>query len=194
MSWKIKGNVYETCAAEGHCPLWFGRDTIDPCTSFMVLKIDEGQIGDVSIDGMIVAFLADLKSNKFADTALLGGEGGIYISDKATDEQRKAMEPFFEDNVPGMFLVKDVKAVKFVPMELKIENTSVRFSMPAGEFDMSFTTGADGKPIRIENTLYSAILPELNVCDTKHWHYEDLDKKFDYEKRSGIMFPLELQG
>ena len=194
MSWKIKGTVYETCAAEGHCPLWFGRDTITPCTSFMVLKVDEGHIDDIPIDGMIVVFLADLKSNKFEDVAVLGGEGGIYISDTATDEQRKAIEPFFADNVPGMFLVKDVKAVKFVPMDLKAEDKLIRFSMPAGEFEMSFTTGADGKPIRIENTLYSAIMPELNVCDTKHWRYEDLGKKFDYAKRSGIMFPLEIQG
>jgi len=194
MSWKIKGVVYETCAAEGHCPLWFGRDTTTPCTSFMVLKIDEGKIGNVSIDGMIVAFLADLKSNKFEDTAVLGGEGGIYISDTATDEQRNAMEPFFVDNVPGMFLVKDVKALKFVNMDLKIDGTAIRFTMPAGDFEMSFTTGADGNPIRLENTMYSPLLPEINVCDTKHWRYDDLDKKFDFSKRSGIMFPLALQG
>ena len=194
MSWKIKGTVYETCAAEGHCPLWFGRDTTAPCTSFMVLKIDAGHIDDVPVDGMIVAFLADLKSNKFEELAVLGGEGGIYISDSATDRQRQALEPFFANNIPGMFLVKEVKAVKFVKMDLKREGKAIRFTMPSGEFEMVFTNGAGGNPIRIENTLYSSIMPEINVCDTKHWHFDDLGKKFDFIKRSGVMFPLELQG
>ena len=51
MSWKIRGVVFESCAAEGHCPIWLGRETSKPCTSFMVLRIDEGHIDDVAVDG-----------------------------------------------------------------------------------------------------------------------------------------------
>lgn len=194
MSWKIKGVVYEACAAEGHCPIWLGRDTSKPCTSFMVLRIDEGHVDDVAIDGIMVVFLADLASNKFEEAMVLGGEGGIYISDNATDEQRKALEPFLANNVPGTFLVRNVKAVKFVKMDLKVEGKEIHFSMPSGELKMTLTTGADGTPIRLENAPLSGMLPELNLCDTQHWHFHDLGMDFDYSGRSGIMFPFEVQG
>jgi hypothetical protein len=194
MSWRIKGVVYEACAAEGHCPLWLGRDTSSPCTSFMVLQIDEGHIDGVAIDGTIVVFLADLSSNKFGEVMAMGGEGGIYISDGASDAQRKVLEPFLSNNVPGTFLVRNVLAVKYAKMDLKKEGKMIHFTMPFGGLKMSLTTGADGNPVRLENTFMSAILPELNVCDTHHWDFHDLGKDFDFSGRSGIMFPYEREG
>lgn len=194
MSWRIKGVAYEACAAEGHCPIWLGRDTSNPCTSFMVLQLDEGHIDDVAVDGIIVVLLADLSSNKFSEVMATGGEGGIYISDNATDAQRRVLEPFLSNNVPGTFLVRKVLAVKYVEMDLKREGKAIHFKMPFGELKMSLTTGADGNPVRLENTFMSAILPELNICDTQHWNFHDLGKDFDFSGRSGIMFPYDREG
>jgi len=194
MSWKMKGVMYEACAAEGHCPIWLGRDTSEPCTSFMVWQIDEGHIDNVSIDGIIVMFLADLLSNKFDEVMAMGGEGGIYISDTATDEQRKVLEPFLSDNVSGKSMVRNVMAVKFVKMGLKKEDKAIHFTMPFGELKMSLTTGADGNPVRLENTFFSAMMPEINICDTQHWQFHDLNKDFTFSGRSGVMVPFDDQG
>lgn len=194
MAWKMKGVVYEACAAEGHCPIWLGRDMSEPCTSFMVWKIDEGQIEGVDIGGIIIVLLADLFSNKFSEVMAQGGEGGIYISDNAIEEQRKVLEPFLVNNVSGRSLVRKVLAVKFVDIKFDQEGNTIHLTMPFGELKMSLTAGMDGKPLRLENTLFSPMMPEINICHTHHWSFHDLGKDFDFTGRSGVMIPLDAQG
>ena len=94
MAWNIKGVWHESCASEGHCSFYFGRDREEPCKQFVLFQIEEGQINNVDIGGMLVITVTDLFSRKAADVVAKGGEGGIYISDTATEEQRKALESF----------------------------------------------------------------------------------------------------
>ena len=99
LSWNMKGLWYEACAAEGHCSLYFGRDLEESCKSFQFFQIDEGKIGDIDISGVLAINVIDLYSNKAAELMAKGGEGGVYISDKASEEQRKYLEPLFANGI-----------------------------------------------------------------------------------------------
>ena len=88
MAWKLKGNWYETCASQGQCAHYFGRDREDPCKSFQLFEITEGEIDGVDVSGILVMTCADLFSSTFAGLMGEGGEGGVYISDKTTEEGR----------------------------------------------------------------------------------------------------------
>ena len=144
MGWKMKGVMYEACASEGQCSMWFGRDMEAPCKSFMVFQIKEGQINNVDIEGILVIAVADLFSPKFADLRAKGGKGGMDISDTATDDQRKVLEPFFVNNVPGT-LVSECLGLKFVNINLSQEDNSYHITMPYGELKGSLTVSWDGK-------------------------------------------------
>jgi hypothetical protein len=195
MAWSMKGSWFETCAAEGHCSLWFGRDLEEPCTSFQVFKIDEGQINGIDIGGTLVMILADLFSPKFADLMAQGGEGGIYINDKADEEQRKELENFFANNISGTMLLRKPLGVRFVKIDMKQEGNTYHFKMPYGEIKTSLAIGGDGKnPQRIENSLFSMVFNNIRICNTHLWKYNDFGKEFEFVNRSGAVADFDMQG
>ncbi|MBA7476739.1 MAG: DUF1326 domain-containing protein [Dehalococcoidia bacterium] len=195
MSWKMKGVWYEACAAEGHCGMYFGRDMEAPCKSFQLFQIKDGQIDNVDVGGILVITVADLFSPKFIDLMLQGGEGGIYISEAASAEQRRVLEPFFTNNVPGMILVRKSLGVRFVDINLSQEDNTYHITMPYGEMKLSLTVGGDRKnPQRLENSIFSAVLLDIKICNTHFWKYSDFGKNWEFVNRSSVIADFDLQG
>jgi hypothetical protein len=193
--WNMKGIWYEACAAEGHCSFYFGRDRETPCKSFQLFQIKEGKISDVDIGGILAINVIDLYSNKAAELLAKGGEGGLYISDNATDEQKKYLEPFFSNNVPGGLLLRKVLGTRYVDINIKQEDKTYHITMPYGEMRMTLTTGGDGKnPQRLENSLFSVFFKDIKICNTQFWKYNDFGKKWEFVNRSGTIADFDLQG
>ena len=90
--WKLKGVYNEACASEGHCPYYFGRDKEGGCRYFMVFRIEEGRANDVDLSGTVVIYMGDIPHTKFEELMSKGSEGGIYVSDKTSPEQRKVLD------------------------------------------------------------------------------------------------------
>jgi len=195
MVWNVKGTVIEGCASEGQCPLFLGRDMEEPCKSFLLMQIKEGQIDNVDVGGTLVIAVADLYSGKAADLPVKGGEGGIYISSTATEEQRKLLEPFLVNNVPGFLIVKKCLGVRFVDITLSQEGNTYHITMPYGELKGSVLVGGDGKNVqRLENLLTSMYFSDVKVCNTDFWKYTDFGKNFEFVNRSGFMTEFNLHG
>jgi hypothetical protein len=195
VSWYTKGNWYEACAAEGHCSFYFGRDREESCKSFQVFQFEEGKLGDVDVSGVLAINVIDLYSNKAMDVMVKGGEGGIYISDKTTEEQRKNLEIYFSKNLPGSVLLRKVLGVKYVDINLKQEGNTFHVTMPYGEMKQSFTPGLDGKnPQRLVNSPFEAVLSDLKICNTHFWKYNDFGKNWDFVNRSGVVAKFDSKG
>ena len=195
ISWHTKGTWYEACASEGHCSFYFGRDRKEPCKSFQLFQIDEGQIGEVNLDGILAINVVDLYSNKAADLLSKGGEGGLYISDKTEEEQRKYLESFFINNIPGSILLKKVLDTKYVNIELNREQNTFHVKMPYGEMKLSYTPGLDGKnPQKLENSPFGIYFSEIKICNTHYWNYNDLGKKWEFINRSGAIASFDMKG
>jgi len=143
----------------------------------------------------LVIAVADLYSGKAADLPVKGGEGGIYISSTATEEQRKLLEPFLVNNVPGFLIVKKCLGVRFVDITLSQEGNTYHITMPYGELKGSVLVGGDGKNAqRLENLLTSMYFSDVKVCNTDFWKYTDFGKNFEFVNRSGFMTEFNLHG
>ena len=194
MAWKMKGVWYEGCAAQGQCAHYFGRDRVEPCKSFQVFEIKEGYIDNVDIGGLLVVMVVDLFSRKFVDLLAKGGEGGIYISDTASEEQKRVLEPFLASNVSG-HLVKKCLGVKFVKINLSQEDNTYHITMPYGELKLSLTVGADFEnPVRLDNCMFSMLFPDLKICNTHFWKYNDFERDWEFVNRSGVIADFDMQG
>ena len=195
IDWSTKGNWYEACASEGHCSYYFGRDREEPCKSFQLFQFEEGKMGEVDISGVLAINVVDLYSNKVADLMAKGGEGGVYISDKTTEEQRKYLEPYFVNNIPGSSILREVLGVKYVNIELKQEGGTFHVTMPYGEMKLSFTPGLDGKnPQRLENSPFGVIYSDIKICNTHFWKYNDFGRNWDFKNRSGVIASFDGKG
>ncbi len=195
INWSTKGVWYEACASEGHCSLYFGRDLESPCKSFQVFQFTEGKLGDVDISGILAINVIDLYSNKAADAMVKGGEGGVYISDKTTEEQRRYLEPYFVNNVSGGSILRKSLGVKYVDIQFDQEGDTFHFIMPFGEMKLSYTPGLDGKnPQRLENSPFGVFFSDLKICNTHFWKYKDFGRDWSFVNRSGVIANFDLKG
>ena len=195
ISWNTKGNWYEACASEGHCSYYFGRDREEPCKSFQLFQFEEGKLGEVDISGVLAINVVDLYSNKVAELMVKGGEGGVYISDKTTEEQRKYLEPYFVNNIPGSILLRKVLGVKYVNIELNQEGNTFHVTMPNGEMKLSYTPGLDGKnPQKLENSPFGVFFSDIKICNTHFWKYKDFGRDWEFKDRSGVIASFDGKG
>ena len=60
-TWELSGQYMESCNCDYLCPCIYtnpqGPATFDHCTAVMVFRIDEGQFGDVKLDGLKFALV-----------------------------------------------------------------------------------------------------------------------------------------
>lgn len=93
-AWKIAGQLEEACTCDSACPCWFGsKPTKMSCGGGQVLFIEKGTYGDVPLDGLAMANMAQSPKGKSMMESF--GEWDysyLYIDEKASPEQRKALE------------------------------------------------------------------------------------------------------
>src|SRR3954467_12590140 len=90
-SWNVSGEYFETCSCDYLCPCiatnLAGRPTQGFCDVAIAFRVDQGQFGNVSLDGL--AFVV------VAQTPGVMGEGnwtvGLIVDERATSEQADAL-------------------------------------------------------------------------------------------------------
>jgi hypothetical protein len=192
--WMLKGTFYECCRIEdGHCALWFGRDLPKACANLVTYQIQEGQIQNIDMKGIILMFHQDGIGPKVADLMKGAREGAAYISDNATDEQRKVLEPFIREHMDARRWGKCL-GFKFVKIDISRENNNYHITMPFGEQNMSLAIGGDRQnPMRLVNPPMP-FLSDVKFCNTHSWKYHDYGKNLAFHNTSGAMADFTLQG
>jgi hypothetical protein len=190
--WQVEGTYHEACAAEGQCPYYFGRDVEGGCRYYMVFRIREGKVNDVDLSGITVIYNGDILYPKYKDFIKKGSEGGVYVSDQATEAQRKVLDTLVTTNMGGLFM-KKIFGVKYVKIDMEETDGEFHVKTPFGEMKQHLVKGLDGGPIRIENCPMP-VLKNLKVCHTPSWTYHDHGKDFHYENRCGTWADFVFRG
>jgi len=194
-NWTLKGTWWECCIREGQCPLWFGRDLWEEaglCTSFQTYRIEEGRIQNVDMKGIAIIHVLFGIGPKMADFVEGVEEGAAYISDNASDEQRRLLESFVTKHL-HVKTWRKVLGVKFVKIDISEKKGTYHVTMPFGEQKMSLTVGADGKnPVRMENV--ASALSNIRVCNTDLWKYHDYGRNLEFHNTSGGIADFVFSG
>ena len=93
-SWKISGQLEESCSCNPACPCWFdSKPTMRSCRGNQVLFISRGRYGDVRLDGLAIANVVESPENETMMQSFGKWKFSyLYIDDKANPAQRKALE------------------------------------------------------------------------------------------------------
>ena len=191
MSWNIKGSYVETCSCELMCPCNLSFDhgaTYDFCRVTLVFNIKEGQIEGTDVGGIAVAAIAD--------TPKVMTEGnwrlGVFISDKATDEQADKLVAVFSGQMGGPMaglapLVGEMLGVERVPIE--VVDDGVRHSVRIGdaidfEIEDIVPFGIEtGQPVRFDG-MFHPVGPNLTMAEAKHSQINAFG--IEYEGKTGL--------
>jgi hypothetical protein len=193
-SWMLKGNFYECCRTEGHCPLWFGRDMWDDaCVNFATYQVEEGQIGGVDMKGIVIIHHQDGIGPTFAELMKGVREGAVYISDNATAEQKDVLETFVKSHL-GSEGWGRLLGVKLVDVKITTDGHTYNIVMPFGEQHITLTTGGDQKtPITMENSWNTAV-SNIRFGNTDLWTYNDYGKSLTFRNTGGVVADFAVQG
>jgi hypothetical protein len=158
----------------------------------MVFRIQEGKVNDVDMSGITAIYQGDLPHATFQEVLERGSNGGIYVSNNATPEQREVLDTLVVSSL-GAALMKKNFGIKYVDIDVEAQDDAVSFKMPFGEMKQELTRGSDGSPVRIENQTLP-FLSNVKAAHTPFWNYDDHDRHFDYKDRCGTWADFAMAG
>jgi hypothetical protein len=164
-NWQLSGQYMESCNCDYLCPCIYtnpqGEVTHDHCTAALIFRIDKGQSGGTSLDGL--GFALVIRSGK-----VMADGNWVFagvVDAKADDAQRQALSAIVSGQVggpPGMIrsnLVSDFRGVEFKPIDVRIEGLKRTVSIPdilSFEIEGVASRNRSGEPFYIDNTSHPA--------------------------------------
>jgi hypothetical protein len=111
--WKIVGELEESCSCDAVCPCWFGnKPTKMNCSGNAVFFITKGNYGKVTLDGLAVGQVVQSPDGKSMMESMGSfNVSSIYLDEKATPEQRKALEAVAAQVLPPMATPEKTKTI-----------------------------------------------------------------------------------
>jgi hypothetical protein len=191
MAWSVKGTYFETCSCELMCPCNLSLDhgaTYDYCRVTLVFNVQEGQVDGTDVSGLVVAAIAD--------TPKVMTEGnwrlGVYIDDKASDEQMEKLLGVFSGQLGGPMaglapLVGENLGVERVPIEISEEGR--RHSVKIGdaidfEIEDIVPFGVEtGRPVRFDG-MFHPVGSDLTMAEAKRSNINAFG--IQYEAKTGL--------
>ncbi len=176
--WKITGQLEEACSCDAACPCWFGQ----------VLFIQNGNYGKVKLDGLAIAAMGQSPEGQTMMESFGNWNFSYnYIDEKATPEQRKALEAIAAKVlVPG---ASKKTETRYVPITRKIEGKDHEIALGQyGTFQGHLVEGGLGGSPKIKNPPGADPLHhEYAQGRTSKMTYTDADQNWSWNN-SNYMF------
>lgn len=203
-TWKMSGQYYETCSCDFVCPCVPGQMAVKPskgsCTFAMAFKIERGQYGTVSLDGLgfIVLGLTPEAMNKGNWSV------GVIADDRANAEQRDAITAIVTGTAGGPMAAVSGLVGTFLGVEsapIRFDRDGLRWSVTASKFVDMAAEGAMGlnpdatEPLQFENTGHPAANRfALARAARSHVHALGLEWDDGSGQNNGQYAPFSWQG
>ena len=132
VQWSLRGDYLEACSCDSGCPCKFGASpTKGYCQGVIGFQIQDGSYGQVGLSGIGLALLLSAPGSPFEGNMTVA----FYIDERATPEQRQALEAILSGQAGGFFsaisaLVSDNRGVKFAPLQMETSGKRRTFTIP----------------------------------------------------------------
>jgi hypothetical protein len=192
-TWSIKADYIEACSCHLFCPCYFNSkpEGGHHCEFNNAIKITDGHVGDVSVDGAKVW----LSGNLGGDFSHGEMKGAVMTFDSAvTPKQQEAIK----------FLMGKIYPVKWAKMETAVapilwerNGADAHAKLGAGEGDVVLkgVKGADGQQSVLNNVAYWGAQKNNGFQLAKSEHkYKGHGYDYKYKDRNGFMISVESAG
>ena len=156
--WSLSATVAESCSCTISCPCNFGGSpNRNPCEGNRMIAIDKGRYGDVDLAGV-----------QFLVTFTMGSWSKIYVTDKVTPQQERAVEALLPLAFAGFH--KGMLSFSKVPITMEVTESRVRFTAPESSVDMEVVRGFNGQAIKVLNLPGAALQNYTQFKSVLHQH------------------------
>lgn len=198
MAWSLKGTYLETCNCATACPCVFLSDpTEGECGALVGWHIDRGHDGEVSLDGLNVAFAVYSPGNM----ATTQWKIAVYLDDRANASQRESLTRIFGGQAgghPAALAVHagEVLGVEAVPMAFRQDGK--RFTLTVGKVgaaDIEPIEGQGGGGVSISGHPL-AVAPGFaaTVAKSREMSYRGHGMNWSERGKNAFFSPFSYQG
>ncbi len=122
-SWHVAGDWFDVCKCAVPCPCTFAQPpTEGDCDGVLVWHINEGNFGDVGLDGLNFAALAWFEGNIWDEDTK--ANMGFLLDARADERQQEAMQAIFSGQAggwPASFAAKLGDMLGMEPAQIEFE-------------------------------------------------------------------------
>ena len=159
--WHLTATVAESCSCTISCPCNFGGEpNRNPCEGNRLIAIKSGHFEGTDLAG--VSFIVTFNMRNWSK---------IYLSDKVTAPQEKAVEALLPIAFAGFH--RGMLSFTKAPITMDITEKRVRFSGPESAVDMEVMSGFGGKPVKVMNLPNPAYQDYTQYKSVVHTHASD---------------------
>jgi hypothetical protein len=156
--WRLTATVAESCSCAIACRCNFGGEPDGgTCEGNRIISIEKGHYNVVDLSG--VQLLVTFHMRTWSK---------IYISDKVSDGQMKAVEALLPLAFAGFH--KGMLSFTKAPITMDVSETRVRFSGPESAVEMELMRGFNGQAVRISNLPSAVFQNYVQFRSTSHTH------------------------
>jgi hypothetical protein len=156
--WHLTATVAESCSCVVACPCNFGGEPSRmPCEGNRMISIEKGHYQDIDLAG--VQFLVTFNMRTWSK---------IYVSDKVSDRQMKAVEALLPIAFAGFH--KGMLSFTKAPITIEVTDTHVKFSGPESAVDMELMKGFNGQAVKVLNLPSVAFQDYTQYRSVVHTH------------------------
>jgi hypothetical protein len=122
--WHVAGDWFDVCKCNIPCPCEFAQaPTYGDCEGILVWHVNEGNYGDVSLDGLNVLALGAFEGN------IWKGESSVtvamFLDDRADEQQLEALQIVFGGQAGGWpadfaNLIGEIRGMETAPIQFEI--------------------------------------------------------------------------
>ena len=157
-NWHLTATVAESCSCSVSCPCNFGGEPSHmPCEGNRMISIDTGHYQEVDLSGVQVLVTFHMRT-----------WSKIYVSDKVSDRQMKAVESLLPLAFAGF--QKGMLSFTKAPITMETTPTRVRFSGPESSVDMEVMKGYNGQAVKILNLPAAVFQDYTQFRSVSHTH------------------------
>jgi hypothetical protein len=157
-SWQLTATVAESCSCTVSCPCNFGGEPSHmPCEGNRFITIDKGSYQDVDLSG--VQLLVTFNMRNWSK---------IYVSDKVSERQMKAVEAMLPLAFAGFH--KGMLSFTKAPIIMEATASRVKFSGPESSVEMEVAKGFNGEAIKVHNLPSAVFQDYTQFRSVSHTH------------------------
>lgn len=179
----VRGDQVEACECDSVCPCIFEKDvTYNQCQGWLAFAIREGSYEGTDLTGVTFA-IALLKTERNLGKSLGKWEGKAWISDTASEAQRKGVTEVIRQSLGGAFA-----KLEFAGGKVTVTGAGDRWELAVGgvgEAKVAGIKGADGRVLAVHNSPSPIIMPVYNCALAESNTFTDGGVTWDFKGRNG---------
>jgi hypothetical protein len=206
MTWKVSGELIETCSCNMLCPCWFGEADLmlmdqGYCGTTFLLRIKEGNHEGTDLSGQAAVVSLHFPGPTLFDAK---GTGRVYVDKECSEAEQAALEAILQGGsgggmeVPASLLDRWLPT-KRVPIEVTEDSGVVSASLPeVGDIRSRRLLNEAGEQMTLKNSAFSMAFGFLehsgDLAPSEGTEWKDPDMPVVWRGRSGMVGQVDWSG